>query len=37
VIDPRQNLRAISDAASIHKECGKDNICIPNLKVSYNV
>ena len=37
IIDPRQNLRALTDAASILKDCGLDNICIPNLKVAYNV
>lgn len=37
VIDPKQNLRASSDAASLYKECGKDNICIPDLMVTYNV
>jgi hypothetical protein len=25
IIDPKQNLRAVSDAATIHKECGKVN------------
>ena len=37
IIDPRQNLRAISDAASIRKDCGQDNICIPDLAISYNM
>merc|ERR1719461_1576337 len=37
IIDPRQNFRALTDAASILKDCGLDNICIPNLKVAYNV
>ena len=37
IIDPRQNLRALTDAASILKDCGLDNICIPNLRVAYNV
>ena len=37
IIDPRQNLRAISDAASIRKDCGMDNICIPDLAISYNM
>ena len=37
IIDPRQNLRATSDAASIRKECGQDNICVPDLAISYNM
>ena len=37
IIDPRQNLRAMSDAASIRKDCGKDNICIPDLAITYNM
>ena len=37
IIDPRQNLRAISDAASIRKDCGKDNVCIPDLAIDYNM
>jgi hypothetical protein len=37
IIDPRQNLRALSDAASIHKDCGLDNICIPDLTLTYNL
>ncbi len=37
IIDPRQNDKALSDAASIHKDCGLDNICIPDLKIAYNV
>ena len=36
VIDPRQNLLAQSDTASIQKDCGFDNICIPELSVQYN-
>ena len=33
IIDPRQNLRALTDAASILKDCGLDNVCIPDLKI----
>ena len=35
VIDPRQNLLALSDSAYIQKDCGFDNICIPELSVTY--
>ena len=34
IIDPRQNMKALTDAASILKDCGLDNICIPDLKIS---
>ena len=30
-------MRALTDAASILKDCGLDNVCIPNLMVAYNV
>ena len=37
IIDPRQNLRALTDAASILKDCGLDNVCIPDLKIAHDV
>ena len=37
VIDPRLNHRSLSDAASILKDCGFDNICVPELAISYNL
>ena len=37
IIDPRQNSRALNDAASILKDCGLDNICIPDLQIAHDV
>ena len=37
IIDPRQNSRALNDAASILKDCGLDNICIPDLQITHDV
>ena len=34
LLDPRQNSRALNDAASILKDCGLDNVCIPDLKMA---
>ncbi len=37
IIDPRQNVKALTDAASILKDCGMDNVCIPDLKIDLNL
>ena len=37
IIDPRQNSRALNDAASILKDCGLDNVCIPDLKIAHHM
>ena len=37
IIDPRQNLLALTDSASIQKNCGFDNICVPQLSLQHTM
>ena len=37
VIDPRQNLLALTDSASVQKNCGSDNVCVPQLALQHKM
>ena len=37
VIDPRQNLLALTDSASVQKNCGPDNVCVPQLALQHKM
>ena len=37
VIDPRQNILSLTDSASIQKNCGFDNICVPQLSIQHEM